>query len=189
MLKFISELYPADCDKGLFHFRGGIMLHMPQCQVTVLEKGNETLDTPNMWWITKEHEEIFSQTLNHRNSLTILDTLYHLPPNETPVPDNCYSPSVTARSTPPATHGTSRRVSADFIGVFLSLLWKAAWTQQTAWSHCSLRSGPCLHPGCTGSWGRAAAWVAGEWLCRCNPLPDKDGCGFQKASISCTCQL
>lgn len=92
------------------------MLHMPQRQVTALKKGNETLDTPNMWRITKEHEEIFDQILNHRNTLTIVDAVYHLPPNETPMPDNCYSPSVTARSTPPAIGGSSRRVFAEFLG-------------------------------------------------------------------------
>lgn len=94
------------------------MLHMPQRQVTALKKGNETLDTPNMWRITKEHEEIFDQILNHRNTLTIVDAVYHLPPNETPMPDNCYSPSVTAHSTPPALRGASRRVFAEFLGFF-----------------------------------------------------------------------
>lgn len=147
-----------------------------------------------MWWITKEHKEIFDQILNHRNTLTILDAVYHLPPNETPVPDNCYSPSVTAPSTPPAIHGLSRRVSAEFIGVFLLLLWKAACSQQSTVSHCSLRSGcagsgPHLHPSCTGSQERDAKREAGERLPRCDPPPGRDGCICQKASISRACQL
>lgn len=189
MLQPVSELYPARCDKGLFHFRGGIMLHMPQSQVTVLKKVmrhsiHQTCGESQR--NTKKYSIRYSTTGTHEPSWTryiiFLQTRH---PHLT---------TVTVHQLQPVVHlqphmGQRGEYLLNLLGFFGCFFGRLPAPSRVPGPIAASTPVPISVPAARGQWGRATEQEAGDRPPHHDPSPGRAGCICQKASISRACQL